>query len=189
MHSSCNQCRQLYGKGLSSPLDVLQLFHVLIHLSLLQRLRHKKGDNIPGKFLARWIRRNCGIKTAVKRTPDTADYIHRSTAATATDILHHPHGATATAGTDGARCGLYAVHPHRWHRSTAATPVTPNPTGVYIIHPRRVKGLETGRKIRRSRARYKHIALWQIWVRMQRAGANSPHTPLYKCIVYTDRPI
>lgn len=75
MHSSCNQCRQLYGKGLSSPLDVLQLFHVLIHLSLLQRLRHKKGDNIPGKFLARWIRRNCGIKTAVKRTPDTADYI------------------------------------------------------------------------------------------------------------------
>ena len=68
-------------------------------------------------------------------------------------------------------------------------PVTPNPTGVYIIHPRRVKGLETGRKIRRSRARYKHIALWQIWVRMQRAGANSPHTPLYKCIVYTDRPI
>ena len=29
--------------------------------------------------------------------------------------------ATATAGTDGARCGLYAVHPHRWHRSTAAT--------------------------------------------------------------------
>ena len=34
---------------------------------------------------------------------------------------YHPHGATPTAGTDGARCGLYAVHPHRWHRSTAAT--------------------------------------------------------------------
>lgn len=29
MHSNCNQCRQLYGKGLSSPLDMLQLFHVL----------------------------------------------------------------------------------------------------------------------------------------------------------------
>ena len=29
MHSNCNQCRQLYGKWLSSPLDVLQLFHVL----------------------------------------------------------------------------------------------------------------------------------------------------------------
>ena len=41
------------------------------------------------------------------------------------------------------------------------TPVTPNPTGVYVIHPCRVKGLETGRKMRRPRARYKHIALWQ----------------------------
>ena len=27
-------------------------------------------------------------------------------AATAIDIEHHPHGATAAAGTDGARCGL-----------------------------------------------------------------------------------
>ena len=40
---------------------------------------------------------------------------------TATDIEHHRHGATAAAGTDGTCCGLYAVHPHRWHRSTAAT--------------------------------------------------------------------
>ena len=40
--------------------------------------------------------------------------------ATATDIEHHRHGATPAAGTDGTCCGLYAVHPHGWHRSTAA---------------------------------------------------------------------
>ena len=40
---------------------------------------------------------------------------------TATDILHHPHGATPTAGTDGTCCGLYAIGAHGWHRSTAAT--------------------------------------------------------------------
>lgn len=50
-------------------------FVFLIHLSLLQRVRHGEGDNIPGKFLARWNRRNCGIKAAVKRIADTADYI------------------------------------------------------------------------------------------------------------------
>ena len=41
-------------------------FMFLIHLSVLQRVRHKEGGNISGKFLARWIRRDCSIKTAVK---------------------------------------------------------------------------------------------------------------------------
>ena len=41
-------------------------FMFLIHLSLLQRVRHQEGENISGKFVARWIRGDLGIKTAVK---------------------------------------------------------------------------------------------------------------------------
>lgn len=75
MHSNCNQCRQLYGKGLSSPLDMLQLFHVLNPFISAAKSETQGGRLHPRQFLARWIRRNCGIKAAVKRTPDTADYI------------------------------------------------------------------------------------------------------------------
>lgn len=38
----------------------------LIHLSLLKRVRHKELKNISDKFLARWVRRDLGIKTAEK---------------------------------------------------------------------------------------------------------------------------
>lgn len=41
-------------------------FMFLIHLSLLQRVRHKEGRKKSGKFLAGWIKRDLGIKTAVK---------------------------------------------------------------------------------------------------------------------------
>lgn len=67
---SCIQVEINVGNSMESDcllhLMCFNYFMFLIHVSLLQRVRHKEGRNISGKFLIRRIRGDVGIKTAVK---------------------------------------------------------------------------------------------------------------------------
>lgn len=75
--SSCIQIAINAGYSMESDCLLLLMcfnyFMFLIHLSLLQRVRHQEGGNISGKFLASWIRGVWGIKRAVNRNTRHSD--------------------------------------------------------------------------------------------------------------------
>lgn len=78
MHSSWNQCRQLYGKWLSSPLDVLQLFHVLNSCISAAESETQRGQKHLRQVLGQKDQRGCGHKNSSENKRQTQQTVYHN---------------------------------------------------------------------------------------------------------------